>query len=105
METVLIRAVSLAFQAATATLVVSTSMETTEAGGLLQSPVPTLGDVNWTTSTAVSAGTTTVKTTAFLLAASGIRYLNLSDAVAFVTFRYRSEKRYVPGYHLRGRLP
>ena len=44
--TVLIQVASMACQAATATPVVSTTMGSTETGGLLQGPVPTLGDGN-----------------------------------------------------------
>jgi hypothetical protein len=57
-------------------------MGTTATGGLLQSPVPALGSVNWAAATALSAGTSAFEASAFLLVASGIRTLNLSDAVA-----------------------
>ena len=43
--TVLIQAVGLVYQAATATPVVSAAMETAGTGGLLQSLVPTRGNV------------------------------------------------------------
>ena len=43
METALIQADLLVYQAATATPVVSPTMGTTATGGLLQSPVPTHG--------------------------------------------------------------
>ena len=87
--TVLIQADLMVCQAASATLlfvknpsVVSTSMEAAGTGGLLQRPVPTLGLVGWTTTTTMSSGTATIETTACLLVASGIKNLNLSDAVA-----------------------
>jgi len=75
--TVLIQADLLVRQAATATPVVSAAMETAGTGGLLQSPVPTHGNVHWTTTTTMSTGTTTVGTTAFLLVASGIKNFKL----------------------------
>ena len=78
----LIQAVGLVYQAATATPVVSSTMETSDSGGLLQIPVPTLGFVTCTTSTAMLTGTPTFATTAFLLVASGIKTLYLSNAVA-----------------------
>ena len=53
-------------------------------GGLLQSPVPTHGHVNWTATTTMSTPTTTIESMAFLLVASGIKILNYSDAVARV---------------------
>ena len=70
-----IQAVGLVYQAATATPpVVSTTMEATTApGGLLQSPVPTLGSVVWTSTATMSAGKAPIVTTAFLLVASGIK--------------------------------
>jgi hypothetical protein len=80
-ETALIRADSLPFQAAGATPVGSATMETTGTGGRLQSPVPSHGDVNWTT-TSMLTGTTSIVTSAFQLVASGIKILNYSDAVA-----------------------
>ena len=80
--TALIQAVGLAFQAATATPVVSAALETSGTGGLLQSPVPTPGGVNCTSAAALSTETSTPATTAFLLVASGIKNLNYSDAVA-----------------------
>ena len=70
------------YQAATATPVVSTIMETSVTGGLLQSPVPTHGNVYCTTAAAVSTETATIEAAAFLLVASGIKNLNYSDAVA-----------------------
>ena len=81
-ETALIRADSLPFQAATATPVGSTAMETTETGGRLQSPVPAHGYVDWTTTTTVCTVASTIETTAFQLVASGIKILNYSDVVA-----------------------
>ena len=60
-------------QAASATPLVSASMVTTDSGGLLQSPVPTHGVVNYTTTTTLSTATTTIETAAFLLVASGIK--------------------------------
>ena len=89
MVTVLIQAAGQSFQAATATpsvfsSVVSTTMEAAATGGLLQSLVPSHGIVNCSASTTMSSETTTFETSAFLLVASGIRYLNLSDAVALV---------------------
>ena len=69
----LIQAVGLVYQAATATPVVSIAMGTTGSGGLLQSPVPTRGIIVCTTSTAMSDETTSVETSAFLLVASGIK--------------------------------
>ena len=78
--TALIQAVSQAFQAATATPVISAAMDTTETGGLLQIPVPTHGILYWATTTTMSAGTAKIGAAAILLVASGIR--DLSDAVA-----------------------
>ncbi len=71
--TVLIQAVGQVYQAATTTPVVSTAVVTTATGGLLQSPVPTLGFVNCTTTTTFSSEESTVEPTAFLLVASGIK--------------------------------
>jgi hypothetical protein len=70
--TVLIQAVGLVYQAATATPVVSTKLGTTGTGGLLQSPVPTHGDGHCSTTATMSTGTTTFEKSAFLLVASGI---------------------------------
>ena len=75
--TVIIQAVGLACQAATATPVVSTTMVAAGTGGLLQSPVPTHGGVYCTTSTSMSTVTPTIETTAFLLVASGIKNFKL----------------------------
>jgi hypothetical protein len=69
----LIQAVGQVYLAATATPVLSSTMATTGTGGLLQSPVPTLGDVLCTATSAMSSGTTTIETSAFLLVASGIK--------------------------------
>ena len=71
--TVLIQAVGQVYQAATASPVVSAAVEASGTGGLLQSPVPTHGNVYCTTATAVSAETTAIETAAFLLVASGIK--------------------------------
>ena len=71
--TVLIQADGLAYQAATATPVVSSAMGSTATGGLLQS-LQSLGGVYCTTSTTISPeATTTVTTTATQLVASGIK--------------------------------
>ena len=80
--TVLIQADLLVYQAATATPVVSAAVDTTGTGGLLQSPVPSHGFVDWTTSTTMSTEPTSIDSAAFLLVASGIKILNYSDAVA-----------------------
>jgi len=56
-----------------ATPMAATTMVTTATGGLLQSPVPTLGDVDWSTTSTMSTESTTIETAAFLLAASGIK--------------------------------
>ena len=72
-QALLIQAVGLVCLAATATPVLSSTMATTGTGGLLQSPVPTLGDVLCTATSAMSSGTTTIETSAFLLVASGIK--------------------------------
>ena len=69
----LIQADLLVYQAAPASPVVSTTMGSTESGGLLQGPVPTPGVVHCTTSSSVSTGSATIKASAFLLAASGIK--------------------------------
>ena len=73
----LIQAVGLVYQAAAATPVVSTTLETTGTGGLLQSLVPTLGIVDCTSSTTMSTATAPLETTAFLLVASGIKNFKL----------------------------
>ena len=70
--TALIQADLLVCQAATATPLVSATLGTTATCGLLQSQVYSRGDVDCTAATAVSAGTTTIVTTAFLLVASGM---------------------------------
>ena len=77
----LIQVVSLAWEAAPATPVVSSTLKTPATGGLLQSPVPTRGIVDWADTTTMSTITAALDSTAFQLVASGIRYLNLSDAV------------------------
>ena len=69
----LIQADGLVYQAATATPVVSPTMGATGTGGLLQSPVPTHGDVTWTTASTLSTEASTFETSAFLLVASGIK--------------------------------
>jgi hypothetical protein len=76
--TALIQAVGLVYQAAFAAPVVSTTMETTGTGGLLQSPVPTPGFpnhgiVDWAEPPTVSTEETTFDSSAFLLVASGIK--------------------------------
>ena len=50
--------------------------------GLLQNPVLTHGDVGYTTATKMPSVTAAFVSTAFLLVASGIKYINYSDAVA-----------------------
>ena len=77
MQERLIQAVGQVYQAATASPVVSTTLETTVAGGLLQSPVPTRGGVYCTTSSTVSTDPTSIGATAFLLVASGIKNFKL----------------------------
>ena len=79
----LIQAVGLVYQAATAPPLVSTSMEVvfvtgivgiaSGTGGLLQSPVPTRGNMDWPTTTAISTEAAAFGTAAFLLVASGIK--------------------------------
>jgi len=76
-EMALIQAVSMAIQAATATPVVSATMGTTGYGGLLQSPVPTHGSMDWAAASAMSAEATTFEAAAFLLVASGIKNFKL----------------------------
>ena len=76
-QALLIQAVGLVYQAASATPVVSTSMASTGTGGLLQSPVPTHGHVGWTTTTTMFTATTSIATSAFLLVASGIKNFKL----------------------------
>ena len=69
-----IQAVGLVYQAATANPIISSPMETTEAGGrLIQRPVPTPGSVLCTTSTTMSPVLTSLGTLAGLLVASGIK--------------------------------
>ena len=72
MVTALIQADSMVYLAATGTPVVSAAMDTSVTGGLLQSPVPTHGNVGCSATTSMSSGTTAVVTTAFLLVASGM---------------------------------
>jgi hypothetical protein len=80
--TALIQADSMAFQAESATPVVSTTV-TTATGGLLQRLVSAHGLVDWDTSAAESPDiAATFSTTAFLLVASGIKNLYLNNAVA-----------------------
>jgi hypothetical protein len=74
--TALIQAVGLAYQAATATGV-SATLGATEAGGLLQSPVPTRGGVHCTTTTTMFSETTHIDSAAFLRVASGIKNFKL----------------------------
>jgi len=71
--TALIQAVGLVYQAATATTVISTTIYSSDTGGLLQSLVPTPGTVNWTTTTTMSPETPSIEASAFLLVAFGIR--------------------------------
>ena len=73
----LTRAVSLAFQAASATPVVSSALGTAGTGGLLQSLVPAHGYVDWAAAATVSPETSTIVATAFLLVASGIKNFKL----------------------------
>ena len=73
METVLIRADLLVYQAATATPVVSTALGSTGTGGLVQSLVPTPGNVDWNSTTTVSYETPQATySTASQLVASGM---------------------------------
>ena len=76
-ETALIRADLLVYQAATATPVVSSTLEVSDTGGLLQSPVPTVGSVYCSAATTMSAEAAAIETTAFLLVASGIKNFKL----------------------------
>ena len=71
--TALIQLVLLACQAAAATPVVSTTVDSSGTGVLLQSPVPTHGFVYCTTTATMSSETTAIGSTAFLLVASGIK--------------------------------
>ena len=73
----LIQAVGLAYQAASASPVVSTAMGTTATGGLLQSLVPTHGVVHWAPTTSLSTETATVATSASQFVASGIKNFKL----------------------------
>ena len=75
--TALIQADLLVYQAATATPVVSTSMEASGTGGLLQGLVPSPGYVCCTAPTTMSPESTTLETAAFLLVASGIKNFKL----------------------------
>ena len=81
MKALLIQAVGLAFQAATATPVVSSAMtspiHSTEPGGLLQNTIPTHGSVFCTTTSTMSADSATIEATAFLLVASWIKNFKL----------------------------
>ena len=67
----------LVYQAATAGPVVSSSMEATVSGGLLQIPITTLGIVQCLAPTTMSAASPSIATTAFLLVASGIKNFKL----------------------------
>lgn len=75
----LIQVASVAYQAATSTktpsvLAVSTSMDTSDSGGLLQQiSVPTHGYMHWATITSMSNGSATFEATAYPLVASGIK--------------------------------
>jgi hypothetical protein len=80
--TALIQADSIAFQAASLPLAFSKPFRPTACGGLLQSPAPTHGGVYLTTAPTLSNGASPISTTGSPLAASGIRCLNLSEAVA-----------------------
>ena len=76
-ETALIRADSLPFQAATATPVGSTTVDSTGTGGRLQSPGPTHGFVFCSTTSTMFTVTTTLGTSASQLVASGIKNFKL----------------------------
>ena len=81
--TALIQAVGQVFQAADSTPVLSSTMEASGTGGLLQRLVLLdLGSVNCSATTPMSSETTACRTTAPQLVASGIKNLYLSDAVA-----------------------
>ena len=69
----LIQVVLQACQAATGFIAVSTAVEASDTGGLLQSPAPTLGIVYCTATATISTGTSTVEDMASLLVASGIK--------------------------------
>ena len=77
MVTVLMQVVGQVCQAASATPVVSATMESSVTGGLLQSPVPPLGDAYWSTNTPMSSDKPAVEASANLLVASGIKNLKL----------------------------
>jgi len=71
--TALIQADLLVYQTATAFPVVSTSMATSEIGGLLQSLVPPRGCVYCSTAASMSTEATTITTTVTRFVASGIK--------------------------------
>jgi hypothetical protein len=77
MVTVLMQVVGQVCQVATATPVVSPTVEASGTGGLLQSPVPPLGDAYWSTNPPMSSDTPAVEASANLLVASGIKNLKL----------------------------
>ena len=52
-------------------------METSGTGGLLQSPGPSHGGVDWATAATMSTVPTSIRATAFLLVASGIKNFKL----------------------------
>jgi hypothetical protein len=88
----LIQAVGLVYQAATATPVVSSTMGTAGTGGLLQGLGPTRGSVGWTATTSLSAETATIETTAFLLVASGMIKVCVHQVIVSDIYGYVEKK-------------
>ena len=73
----LIQADLMAFQVAFASPGVSTTMVIAVTDGLLQSLVPSHGNVDWSKTMSMSSGATTFNTWAFLFVASGIKNFKL----------------------------
>ena len=73
----LIQAVGLVYQAASASPVVSATLEAAGSGGLLQSLVPSHGVVHWTATTTMSSEATAFEAAAPQFVASGIKNFKL----------------------------
>ena len=75
--TALIRADLMVYQEATAPVIISTMVATRATGGLPQSPMATLGNVDCTSTTTVSTEAWTVTPAATQLVVSGIKNFKL----------------------------
>jgi hypothetical protein len=94
-----IQAAGPAYQATAVTFQVSTALDNTDTGGLLQSPVRGYMDCT-TTTRAYTVTALAVQTTAFLLAASGLIFNNTSAYQTLFPSHLHDQR--IPGSSPRG---